>query len=172
MARFQFLISQQDNYNGESNCVDEFINKLILDFVNEKYMYIIHDKETDLHIHTILILEKAMTKKELLFFFPKADIQVQRASNKKAYEYLYHKNHPDKYQYSLDDIKYNNIDNEYLEKWLKESNQDKKENEILDEIVNDILNGEITTFQECIYKYKGVALKYSKSIREVLILLN
>lgn len=169
--RKQWRISQQDNYANHTNCVTEFLFNLYSNFNDDMFMYIIHDKEADRHIHVNLLLRKATTKKELLKFFPFADIRTMDASNLKNYEYLTHKNDDTKTQYSESDIQFHNIDTNQLNEWLSASNETPNkyvESEILDCIVNDILLGVYTDFIDILRAYKGVALKYSRSIKETL----
>lgn len=172
----QFLICQQDNYNGVNNCVADFLLTLYTNFKNDKFYYIFHDKEKDVHCHVILITSLDYTKSELLKLFPYADIQYQRANNKNAYKYLSHQTkkciRENKLPYDEKDIITNNIDDEFHLKWLDTQREKaidlQDEREILDFIVDDIINGIIKDFNECLRKYKGVALKYSRSIKETL----
>lgn len=173
MSAYQWLLSQQDNYGGKSNLVKEFINDLYLNFSSSSFCYILHDKEKDLHCHCILVLNVALTKKQLLNIFPYADIEIQKGSNKSAWLYLLHKTKKaiaeGKYQYDEKDIIYNSFDD--FDEWLeitKESSKNKSDIELLDLIVDDIISGSLTTFREVLSKYKGVALKYSRSIQDLL----
>ena len=47
-------ISQQDNYSNTTNNVNDFIIALYTYFGSSRFMYIIHDKESDKHIHLFL----------------------------------------------------------------------------------------------------------------------
>ena len=172
MSAYQWLISQQDNYGGKFNLVNEFLTDLYLNFDTSKFCYIIHDKESDLHVHCILVLNVALRKKQLLEIFPNADIRLQKASNRLAWEYLTHSTEKcikqGKIRYNEKDIKYNNFID--LNEWLEVEKIDKKSTKdivLLDMIVDDILCGELTCYREVLLKYKGVALKYSKSIQEL-----
>lgn len=174
MSAFQWLISQQDKYNGDSNCCADFLLTLYANFASTSFMYIFHDKEKDLHLHCILCLEHGMTKKELLRIFPSADIKCQGASNKDAFDYLTHSTkkakEAGKIEYNTKDIIYNNFEENQLKDWLllKPYKRKADEADTLDDIVDDIINNNIKTFKDVLLKYKGVALKYSKAIQEVL----
>lgn len=168
-------ISQQDNYDGSINNCNEFILDLYLHFGSCRFFYIVHDKETDKHIHLLLILENGTTKKELLKYFPKADIRTSNSSNQANYDYLTHKNNKDKIKYNECDIVRNNIDDEFFNVWIKEDNSSSNscdEIDILNSIVDDILRGEISCYFDILQRYKGVALKYSRSIRDTLAMFN
>ena len=172
--RKQWLISQQDNYANTTNNVNQFLIDLYLNFSNEKFMYIIHNQEKDNHIHVILCLEKGVSKIKLLEIFPRADIRAQRGSNKKAYEYLTHKNDSNKFQYDLNDIIFNNISNDYFNFWIElvPTNEKKDELEVLDDITDAILDGTFTSYVDILSVYKGVALKYQRTISETLLRVN
>ena len=85
--RKNYLISMQEHYSN--NTIDlSFYIRLIEN--NFDYIYIFHDKEQDLHFHAILI-NCRFTFHQLLEMFPSADIEVQKSSNLRNYNYLLHK---------------------------------------------------------------------------------
>ena len=89
-------------------------NRILFDYDGT---LIIHDKEKDLHLHCILVLNTALSKKQLLDIFPYADIRVQKADNYNAWLYLSHGTkkciEQGKYRYDVNDIIYHNFNVEY-----------------------------------------------------------
>lgn len=165
-----WTISQQDNYSGLTDCVADSIITLYLNFEECKFCYINHTEEKDLHNHIILVLNKSRTKKDLLKFFPCADVKPLRTTLKNAFEYLTHKNNQDKHQYKIEDVVFHNSDINY---WLTCNDYDinnkiSEDNMALNLIVEDILNGVLDSYLDVLNKYGGIALKYSRSIKEVI----
>ena len=76
----------QQHYNGKVIDLEYYLKFIESNF---QYIYIIHDKDTDLHFHAILI-GVTLSWKELLYLFPTADIDLQKRSNAVNYKYLLH----------------------------------------------------------------------------------
>lgn len=132
------------------------------------YMYILHDRDVDdngdlkvPHFHISLILRCARKKSTVANYFkiPNNDGIIQNClcevteSNSRVANYLTHKDEPDKYQYSADELKSNNL--------LKFTSEEECSNDNCLAIIDDMLK-ETSTYKmverygrEFVYKYNN-----------------
>jgi len=166
-----YLITQQEHYKDNVIDLDQFLLNVLLN--GFKFIACKHDdpKETDKHIHVILV-DTNKLKVELLRLFPKADILLLNSEPKYQYGYLLHNTKHSKLlkkiEYPADKI-VTNIDLElFLSNGygLKETNDIK----ILNEITDKIISHQILTFTQCVRLYRGYALKNAYAIQQILLL--
>ena len=107
------------------------------------YAFIVHDKDKkpdgelkETHIHILLQLNNAMTLSALRNLFPNGNTTLGQPLRDKmdCFNYLTHKNTPEKYQYNENDI----ISDD-LQYW-KEAQKTGSENDRTCELIRDILN--------------------------------
>lgn len=112
---------------------------------NKYYAYILHNKDTDNknnfkkeHYHIIIKLDNATTIDALSKKLGLPSNFIENIRNERAYiRYLIHFDDADKYQYSLEDIKYSRL---YQRKIMKSFEDKETEEEILCKINNFIKN--------------------------------
>lgn len=171
---YSYSLCQQEHYNDMIIDLDFFKIQLEI-YLKCPYCYIVHDKETDKHIH-VLIIGSYLLKKDLLIYFPYADIKILD-NVVYPYEYLTHKNNLDKYQYDELDIVYNSCSKDYVYQFEDFVNKSKrkirlKDFDVLEMITNDIYDGVLLTFKEIFKKYGGIAVKYYRTITDLLERVN
>lgn len=100
-------------FYGTTHCLDDIDH--IKDNISEFpfYAYIIHDKDIDtsLHIHFVIQINGSRSIKSICDTL-QCSYQDVRDTNRPKHEvrYLIHNDSSDKHQYSIDEIKTNNID--------------------------------------------------------------
>lgn len=152
----------KQNRGNSFNIVTYNDEEVVKEFVKtcNKWAYAIHDKdETDTHIHIVctFVQAKSFNSVRKLMGGEQNTLIQELTDSKKAYEYLTHKNDPEKYQYDESIIKSNDPNH-----FIKEANDRVYSNY---EFVDDILNEDMTT-RELGYKYGRDYMKNMKAYDE------
>ena len=134
--------------------------KFTIIFQNCKnYAYIYHDKDNnEPHYHYLFQLKNNTTHSAFLCAYNIKMHSEVCGSPLGAFEYLTHKNHPDKYQYNLDDIVALDF-NKFLS--LSSSGNDNNNNLRTMDLLQDIVNN--IPLDEMVYKYgRDYVLNFKK----------
>ena len=135
--------------NQEASCFYEL--KAIL--VNNgstfnHYAYIMHDKDNEEqpHYHICLEYKNARTFTQVKAMFEGAHVEEMEYKNM-SYQYLIHKNDPDKYQYQIDNVM--TLEKDYYTLMLNNNEYDKLDTTTLIEAINSGIH----TYTELILKF-------------------
>lgn len=124
--------------------IEEVLKELVKSGRVRHWAYIIHDKDKDengelkeKHIHILVQLNNAMSLSAVRALFPVGANTLAQPMYDKAdcFNYLNHKDKPDKYQYPDEDIKADNMD---YWKGLQKGEADDKTMCIIDDILSNI----------------------------------
>lgn len=145
------IVSQIEDKNGNTLFdLDNMMKVLNEKMYIKRYAYIFHDKDTDKdgnlikrHIHLILEFTNPMPTTNIASVFKVKENFIERIKSKKfedSFKYLMHLNAPNKYQYSIDEV-FSNFN-------IIEAIQKKDDKELLNEIIDKILIGEIREYEK------------------------
>ena len=135
--------------NKEANCFSELKAILVNNGSTFKhYAYILHDKDNEeqLHFHLCLEYKNARTFTQVKAMFEGAHVEEMEYKNI-SYQYLIHKNDPDKYQYSIDNVM--TLEKDYYSLMLNNNEYDKLDTTTLIEAINSGIH----TYTELILKF-------------------
>ena len=135
--------------NQEASCYYELKSILVNNGSTFKhYAYIMHDKDNEEqpHYHLCLEYKNARTFTQVKLMFEGAHIEEMEYKNM-SYQYLIHKNDPDKYQYSIDNVM--TLEKDYYILMLNNNEYDKLDTTTLIEAINSGIH----TYTELILKF-------------------
>ena len=135
--------------NKDASCFPELKAILVNNGSTFKhYAYILHDKDNEeqRHFHLCLEYKNARTFTQVKAMFEGAHIEEMEYKNI-SYQYLIHKNDPDKYQYSIDNVM--TLEKDYYLLMLNNNEYDKLDTTTLIEAINSGIH----TYTELILKF-------------------
>ena len=135
--------------NQEASCFTELKAILVNNGSTFKhYAYILHDKDNEEqpHYHLCLEYKNARTFTQVKAMFEGAHIEEMEYKNM-SYQYLIHKNNPEKYQYSIYNVM--TLEKDYYMLMLNNNEYDKLDTTTLIETINSGIH----TYTELILKF-------------------
>ena len=135
--------------NRESSCFTELKAILVNNGSTFKhYAYVLHDKDNEEqpHYHLCLEYKNARTFTQVKAMFDGAHVEEMEYKNM-SYQYLIHKNDPQKYQYEIDNVM--TLEKDYLMLMLNNNEYDKLDTTTLIEAINSGIH----TYTELILKF-------------------
>ena len=135
--------------NQEATCFTELKAILVNNGATFKhYAYVLHDKDNEEqpHYHLCLEYKNARTFTQVKAMFEGAHVEEMEYKNM-SYQYLIHKNDPDKYQYEIDNVM--TLEKDYLMLMLNNNEYDKLDTTTLIEAINSGIH----TYTELILKF-------------------
>ena len=135
--------------NQEASCYYELKAILVNNGSTFKhYAYILHDKDNEEqpHYHLCLEYKNARTFTQVKSMFEGAHVEDMEYKNM-SYQYLIHKNDPEKYQYPIDNVM--TLEKDYYTLMLNNNEYDKLDTTTLIEAINSGIH----TYTELILKF-------------------
>ena len=137
---------------------------VVKDLTRCKYVYIVHNKEENLHCHIVLNFENARSFESILNTFKGAHIEECKYFNK-SIRYLLHLDDADKLQYDITEI----VSNYNFEEIAQFLSVDEFEYLSTESLLTSVLSGEICSLTDAVTKWGINQVNTKRALIDALI---